>query len=166
MMLRGHIKPIWGTWHRDQDYVCRDRIYPESLYQQWLQAGHQPRNLVLHSYGQPMPMPDFILNLAHHWPGYHDFGFTIHRIDPGCYLPQHQDAYHQYRQRFDVAIENILRVVVFLEDWQPGQFNIVESTMVHSWQAGDWIGWHSDTPHSVANIGLDSRYAVIITAHQ
>ena len=58
---------------------------------------------------------------------------------------------------------NIVKLVVMLEDWRPGQFYIYGTSTYTHWQAGDvhWFDW-ANTPHSTANASHYPRYSVNI----
>jgi hypothetical protein len=103
--------------------------------------------------------------LNQYWPDYKDFGIAFHKFSPGRYLPEHSDTYEKYRKKFGLDSSQIIRILLYLEDWKPGQLNTVESHMLHDWKAGNWIAWHGASVHSAANFGLHTRYALAITCH-
>jgi hypothetical protein len=165
MMLQGHIDPCWDNSYRHLDYIDEVIKQPE-LQTQWIQAGHDPKNLIIKTYAQPNTMPDWVQLLSRYWKEYKNFGFSFHKFVPGNYLPEHKDNYAKYTKTFGVEPAQVVRILLYLEDWQPGQFNTVESQVIGNWKAGDWIGWYGDAAHSVVNFGLSDRYALAITCHK
>jgi hypothetical protein len=91
-------------------------------------------------------------------------GYSVHRTKPGHIVPEHIDHYAAYRRRFDLAsADNIIRVLIFLEDWQPGHYLDVNGRGFVNWQAGDWVSWQGAIPHRLANLGSHNRYTFTIT---
>lgn len=59
--------------------------------------------------------------------------------------------------------KNIRRLMIALEDWQPGQFLLFGNTPWLNWSAGDVIYWDYGVPHGSANMGYAPRVSVSIT---
>jgi len=72
-------------------------------------------------------------------------------------------VYDTYCRVFDVDRSDVMRAIVFLEDWQPGHYSQMSDTGIVNWQAGDYVMWSADTPHAAANIGTQPRYTLQIT---
>lgn len=164
MNTNGHIKPFWDDSYKFLPYI-EEIIKQPDLQQYWLDAGHRAENLIIETYAQPNPMPKWVSNIESNWPEYKDFGFSFHKFLPGRYLPDHRDAYTKYKEKFNIGLDQVVRILVYLEDWQPGQINTVEDTVLTHWRAGDWIAWRGNTLHSVVNFGVHNRYALAITCH-
>lgn len=165
MILHGHINPTWDNSYKLLNYKPEILKDPKE-YQRWLKVGHPAECLVINTYSQPQIMPQWAHDLLLHWPQYRDFGISFHKFNPGQYFPDHVDIYGKYREKFNVEIKNIIRILVYLEDWYPGQINTMEDLMSSNWKAGDWIGWTGETRHGAANFGDHPRYALTITCHQ
>ena len=60
--------------------------------------------------------------------------------------------------------DDIVRVTVMLEDWQPGQFMIYGNTVYQQWRAGDchFFDW-KNVPHATANASEHTRITLQIT---
>lgn len=60
--------------------------------------------------------------------------------------------------------DKIVKLVIMLEDWEPGQFYIYGTYSYTHWKAGDvhWFDWWS-TPHSTANASHKLRFSINIT---
>lgn len=166
MILQGHITPIW----QPQDYqditytlgtkteMCKRLLlqdpqdhdrYTDQQFQLW----YSDANDAMHCF---LGDQDFA------WLDHR--GISLHRAPPGHVVPAHHDQYQAYRQRMDlVDLCSIVRAVVFLEDWWPGHYLGVGDRAFVQWQAGDWVAWFGDMPHSVANLGSRDRYTLTVT---
>lgn len=73
----------------------------------------------------------------------------------------HLDVYPHHA---DAPVEQVMRVVIFLQDWEPGHFYIYGTHTLSHWKAGDFhtFKWQ-DVPHGTANAGLHPRVSIIIT---
>jgi hypothetical protein len=90
--------------------------------------------------------------------------YSIQKLEPGMLLPWHTDAYTFFRKKNGVDNTNeVIRVIVFLEDWQTGHISEVDTTVNTKYKAGDWISWTGLTPHLAANLGHTDRYTLQIT---
>ena len=60
--------------------------------------------------------------------------------------------------------ETVMRMMIQLTDWQPGQFWQYGNHNYHQWRAGDvtTFDW-ANIPHSTANAGFDPRVTLQIT---
>jgi len=103
-----------------------------------------------------------------------DIGTSYFRLTPGSCLPLHRDTYATYKELFDCKINDIIRCVVFLQEWRPGHFLQVETKngaprhyeIVANYPRLKYFWWRGDTEHSAANIGDTSRYTLQITGHE
>jgi hypothetical protein len=95
---------------------------------------------------------------------YSNLELSVLKMEPGKILPYHSDAYEFYRQTHKISnINDIRRVIVFLQDWQPGHVSEINGQPNVNWTAGNWIKWIGNTPHLAANIGHTSRYTLQLT---
>jgi|AntAceMinimDraft_12_1070368.scaffolds.fasta_scaffold04382_4 hypothetical protein len=92
--------------------------------------------------------------------------FAIHKMLPGMILPYHTDQYAYFlKTNPDITIDQVYRIIVFLEDWKPGHISEVEYDSHTKWKAGDWFFWLGKTPHMAANFGHIDRYTLQITGY-
>lgn len=88
----------------------------------------------------------------------------VQKLLPGMILPTHIDPYSYFQSMHKVSdINCIMRIIVFLEDWQSGHISEVDGVPNTQWRCGDWISWFGQTPHMAANIGSTDRYSLQIT---
>lgn len=96
-----------------------------------------------------------------------DCVYAVHSMPPGNLLPNHSDNYRSYCGRRSLDnLDSITRVVVFLQDWQPGHILQIDHQLHSNWKAGDWVAWTGTTSHLAANLGCANRYTLQITGQQ
>lgn len=79
-------------------------------------------------------------------------------------LPYHHDKYGFYFSKHkELTVDNIRRIIVFLEDWRCGHISEIAGESHNNWKAGDWISWAGSTAHMAANLGPYDRYTLQIT---
>ena len=61
------------------------------------------------------------------------------------------------------GIKELVRVIIHLQDWQPGQFMVWGNKNIQQWQAGDCIAYDKNIPHATANSSRYRRYSLRIT---
>ncbi len=92
--------------------------------------------------------------------------FAIQKMLPGMILPYHTDQYAYFlKTNPTLAISDVCRIIVFLEDWAPGHISQVANDSHIKWRAGDWFFWTGTTPHMAANLGHIDRYTLQITGY-
>ena len=91
--------------------------------------------------------------------GLEDSKGAFHIQYPGELLNLHIDK--QYEMNDDPS--KVARFFIFLEDWKPGQFMQMGTSMV-KWRKGDlmWFDW-PNMPHASANAGWEPRCLIQIT---
>lgn len=92
-------------------------------------------------------------------------GLVFYKMDTCQTLPEHQDAYTTYVEKFNVSVTCIWRAIVFLEDWKSGHYFEIDNQILMPWKAGDWVAWNNNVPHHAGNYGVESRYTMQITGH-
>jgi hypothetical protein len=88
----------------------------------------------------------------------------VYCMTPGTIMPEHRDFYKKYKSLYNLSNANdIVRIVIFLEDWKSGHYFEIDDNPIVNWKHGDYIMWKNDTPHMAANIGRENRYTLQIT---
>ena len=95
-----------------------------------------------------------------------DIGCCYYRMVTSEILPTHGDDYKLYREKFDCELDDISRIIVFLEDWKSGHYFEMCGEPKVNWKAGNYIIWKGGVEHMAANIGVDDRYTLQITGHK
>lgn len=160
-----HIPVIWDNSYKSLNYK-KEQFKDLSQLNQWLDLGYDRESLTIDTYNYPDPMPSWTNDVLKNFSHLHNIGLSFHRLRPGHYLPEHLDLYSLYKSKFSVKLENIERIVLFLENGKSGQYNTVGSTVYNNWTAGSYICWKGSEKHSAVNISTENRYVLIITGHQ
>jgi hypothetical protein len=109
-------------------------------------------------------LPENILSYIKKTFNMDGFSVSVQKMLPGMILPYHKDKYGFYlSQHTNIKINQVKRVIVFLEDWKAGHISEIAGESHTNWQQGDWISWTGTTPHLAANLGFDNRYTLQIT---
>jgi hypothetical protein len=90
-------------------------------------------------------------------------GTSYYKMMPGDLLPYHNDTYARFIKAFNVKINDIWRVIVFMQDWQPGFLFEIDSQPLNQYPAGTFVAWQGDAPHMAGNLGSLPRYTLQIT---
>lgn len=92
-----------------------------------------------------------------------NIGFSYYKMMPGDILPYHGDTYGRYRAHHGIGINDIWRIIVFLQDWQPGFLFEIEGRPVVQYRSGDFVAWRGGAEHMAGNLGRVPRYTLQIT---
>lgn len=90
-------------------------------------------------------------------------GLAFYKLSPGHVTPWHVDHYENFSNYYKVDKKDIIRRMIFLEDWQPGQIFCIERETISNWLAGDWIEWTYEHRHMGANHSDSIRYTMQLT---
>lgn len=164
--FQGSIPVSWTLEQVDSLDWIKETFNDQDMIQAWMdlygpifrtgfQADHRSR---------PMPCNNQILkDLAAHGLILDKTGFSYYKMMPGDILPYHGDTYARYRTYHAVGIESIWRVIVFLQDWQPGFLFEMQGRPIVQYRAGDFVAWRGGTPHMAGNLGRVPRFTLQIT---
>lgn len=93
-----------------------------------------------------------------------EISLSVQKMLPGMILPYHSDKFNYYLSQYpNLKINQIKRVIIFLEDWKAGHISEIDGASHTNWKKGDWISWIGATPHLAANLGFEDRYTLQIT---
>jgi hypothetical protein len=89
---------------------------------------------------------------------------AVNLFTPGQYIPLHADKYEKFIKINQLPnSDSIVRIILMLEDNEPGQFLQIENNIVSSWKAGDCFSWKSSATHAFYNLSKKNRYSLQIT---
>ena len=153
----------YDTQYRHFDYV-RQPI-KQSEIDTWQSQGYTHTEYAGVMYDSTNPMPKWVLSLGKAFYGFESdkCGYVLYAMNTGEIMPEHTDHYETYERVFSVNRNNIMRTLVFLDNWSPGHYFDIGGTTRLPWKAGDFAQWTADTPHSASNIGIKTRYTLQIT---
>lgn len=115
--------------------------------------------------GNYIKIPDLVNNIFGYVLNYFDLGdlvYTFNKYCPGMILPWHNDLYPTYSRNKKVKIDQIVRIIVFLHDPEPGHQLWIQDKFCTG-PAGSWFSWQGSTKHMAANLGEVDRYIMQIT---
>lgn len=72
-------------------------------------------------------------------------------IEPGQAIPIHTDAFYKLRQAHNVDVDQCLRYLIFLQDWQLGHFVEFDDVNITTWAKGDVWVFDYTARHCAAN---------------
>ena len=98
--------------------------------------------------------------------GWKDVGVNYYRMETGCILPLHSDIYKQYTEMFNLRLDQVERVLLFMEDWKSGHYFEVDGNPIMDYVAGTYAWWTGEVEHMAANIGKGYRYTLQLTGHK
>jgi hypothetical protein len=162
MILQGHIEPTWNIEQIKTFPYKLDSYKGEEKNALYVSKGHCEQSLHLYNCFE-QNLPTEILSLKDQFTFLKKVSLAINLFTPGQYLPLHGDLYTRYRELHNLKNENIVRIMLFLEDWVPGQICQIEKQAFTDWKSGDWYGWKNDDIHTFYNLSLEDRYAIQIT---
>ena len=88
---------------------------------------------------------------------------SFYKLSPGHITPWHKDHYKSFTKCFNVDKNKVVRRMMFLEPWQPGQFFCIERETITNWIPGDWVQWTTEHRHMGANHSNVVRYTLQLT---
>jgi hypothetical protein len=159
-----HIKPNWNIEEFYNLNYSIAEYHDSHEIDLYVSKGHIKENIGLYKYHEPNPMPscvnDYVISYFNHLE---NLAIAVNLFKPGQYLPYHSDVYTRYKEVFDVKDKTIIRTMIMLEDWKPGQILCIKSSAYTNWVAGDCYTWHDYEQHTFINLSLFDRYALQIT---
>jgi hypothetical protein len=167
MWNQGKLEVFWDDEYKNLNYRREIFNNPADI-ERWRKSGYK-QDVELFSglmcpHGEAHPeWTKQIINYFQNGLGLNDIGVCFYKMETGVILPMHSDHYNTYLKKFNVTIERIHRVLIFLEDWKSGHYFEVDGTPLYNYKAGSFAYWNGDTKHMAANIGEEDRYTLQIT---
>lgn len=115
---------------------------------------------------QMVPEPDMVhiralQKMGEYWK-FKRLRTRVHVQFPGQVFSTHVD---KLWHRNPAAPHKMCRMVIFLQDYEPGQVMVYGNSVLTQWRAGDVHIFDTlNVPHSTANMSYSPRAAMIITA--
>ena len=164
MFNKGHIEPRWNINEFKSLNYKHDTHKDDQLLDKYEESGHDRSHMTLYNYFQPNPLPDCVFDyIVPHFEELTHIGVAVNYFKPAQYLPVHVDLFGKYSAVHELDDEEITRIIIMLEDSQPGQISQVCDETIGKWSAGDWFQWDSDDPHAFYNFSTHDRYAIQLT---
>jgi len=112
---------------------------------------------------QPLSTQTVLSDLKQQGYDFDHIGTSYYKMLPGDILPYHRDTYTSFCRYHSVTTDDIIRIIVFLQDWQPGFLFEIEDTPITKYPAGTFVAWLSNASHMAGNLGRGPRYTLQIT---
>lgn len=158
---QGHLDPFWDSSYKNFSYVRQPLL--DSEIDAWKNMGYDfVKSFSGMMYDSRNPMPDWVNKFEGKF-GLQNQTYNFYKMSQLEIMPVHSDHYQTYIRLFNADPAKINRVLVMLEDWQPGHYLEVDGRGFVNWRAGDFFQWENFTPHAAANIGIEPRYTLQIT---
>jgi hypothetical protein len=167
MWSQGKIEKFWDDEFKNLNYK-REIFNNQSDIENWRNLGYK-QDVELFSgmmcpFGENHPIwTDKFVKYVEENLGLKDIGVCYYRMETGVILPTHSDHYNVYRKKFNLELNQIHRVLIFLEDWKSGHYFEVDGQPFFNYKAGTFVAWYGNTKHMAANIGQDMRYTLQLT---
>lgn len=160
---KGHIGRFWQPEDfKNLTYVKQPLM--ESEIQEWKNQGYDyVKSFSGSMYDNRNPMPEFVKRFEDIFP-YKNMTYNFYKMSQLEIMPEHVDHFQTYLKLHNQEYKNVKRILVMLEDWKPGHYLEVAGRGFTNWVAGDYFEWDSDVPHAAANIGIEDRYSLQISA--
>ena len=158
-----HIKPFWNI---DEVYSLEYEVPPDATrgFNLDMESDRLRYGSILTSNVYRGKLPSSLSSISDYFSELNNKAYAIHQMLPGSVLPYHNDKYSYYMQANQIqSINDIVRVIVFLENWKPGHLLEINGVRVPEWKCGDYVSWSGPTSHMAANLGHENRYTLQIT---
>ena len=166
MYSTGRIDPVWDMKDVESLDYFSEPFNDGKTYENWVKhynlefgIGSQADFRV----AQPAWVPDVIAALEKQNIKLNNIGTSFYKLMPGELLPYHVDHYHRYCNYHNVELSRVRRIIIFLQDWQPGFLFEIEHVPVTQYSAGRCVIWENDAVHMAGNLGFVPRYTLQVT---
>lgn len=158
------------------EYPARRQFPNNDIVERWKQNGHWYVNYTGMIREEYRGVPKWCHNIVNSlkkkyipigdkWYFMKDTSLSLYRMPPGTIMPEHEDTYPKFKELFSENDPNkICRVLVFLDDWKSGHYFELDRKPYVNWSKGNYVYWRGETPHIAANLGVEDRYTMQITA--
>jgi hypothetical protein len=160
MLKYGHVRPCWDDSYKQLPFEKQQLMQVE--LDTWRSQGYAHNSFSGSMYSSVNPMPQWVNTVAQEL-NIHKPGFVIYRMDTMDVMPLHIDHFNTYMRVFNAELHQIVRALVFLEDWKSGHYFEAGNQAYTSWRAGDYVMWTPEVIHAASNIGIQPRYTLQIT---
>ena len=159
-ILFPHNIPIeWNKKHQDLEYVSNNGTAwkgPEDFNAPNIKMG-------AHKVEEPYEWMRCVTDVIDTLP-IKNVLYAFNHFEPNSFLPMHSDLYGYYAKTYNIKdLNNIVRLIIFLDDGEPGQLLIIENNCIMNYNKGDVAYWYGRTPHLAANLCDVDRYTLQIT---
>jgi len=165
MIVTGSIKKFWNI-EKIKELPFKKEPVPN--FDSWKEAKFYPAEMVTDSQCSDKTAEELMLDWEwtkqFHISEWEMTAVCVYKLSQGKVTPWHTDHFINFRNFYKIPNDRlILRRMIFLEDWQPGQLFAIDRITHTDWSAGDWIEWTQEHYHMGANLSNEIRYTVQLT---
>jgi len=152
------------TLHRELNYKREQFNNPDDIVK-WKEQGYTHTHFTGEMYDMKNAIPEWFdfAAIQKHFDNWTDLTWSFYKMTTGVILPEHIDTFKYYKTLYQNTKGKLGRIVIFLENWQPGHYFDISGESVGAWTAGDYAWFTENTPHTAANIGKMDRYTLQLT---
>lgn len=125
---------------------------------QYIEWGYLPENT---TYGQTFDVGTNILAFAETL--FPRSSVSVIKQLPGNTIPGHSDTFYTFCRQYNVESQDVIRVNIFLEDWQSGHYFEINNNPILQWRKGDAIIINHEELHLSGNMGSTPKYTMQVT---
>lgn len=134
--------------------------YTRLQIQEWMELGW---NMNTHNGKNPLDERFPTLQKIDSYFDFDEKQSYLTQQNPFEMLPYHHDVLGSNNIPIEDVLDRGWRFLVFLTDWEPGQFIIYGNTTIDKWEAGYILGWPAvKYPHGTANVSHYTAYRLRI----
>lgn len=137
----------------DLDTWSDARVYPKSIITDSICSDKSAENLNLDWSWTDVLRVDYWKVCA----------LSFYKLSPAHVTPWHTDHYKNFKKFYNLHDEQVIRRMVFLQEWKPGQIFCIDDETITNWNPGDWIEWTPEHRHMGANHSAEIRYTLQLT---
>ena len=161
MFIKGKIKPKWNI----EDFKnLQYKLNPDDdLSEEYSSYGHNRNCMYIYNCFQDNINLDtsYIFNSFNFL---NCISIAVNLFKPGNYIPLHSDKFEKYKKIHKLNdISKIIRIILMLEDNDPGQIIQINEEVIGRWNSGEWFGWTGNDTHAFYNFSKKDRYAIQIS---
>jgi len=166
-VISGQVDPIWNLHEVENLEYFFEAFNDISAAERWKKIYNKEFSIGMQAdyrSKQPVCQADVFQSICDQGLNLINQAFSWYRMMPGDIIPEHSDTYANYCRYYNVSKSRAVRVLVLLQNWQPGFLLEVDGKSYSHYDAGTFVMWHADCPHMAGNLSSVPRYTLQITA--
>lgn len=138
----GNIEDFWSNEFKN--YIFPHRV--SAGQREHFHPNYSHTN-ILQAFGNEVPCQDQFMKAV----GAEKGSVSLICLEPGQVIPVHKDSFYKLRQEHNVDIDDCIRYLIFLQDWELGHFAEFRETCITQWKKGDIWKFDSHSEHYAIN---------------
>lgn len=142
----GNLKSFWDHDLKNHEYVRTVPFVSKNF--DHLDKTFYSKDFLLQSFNDELPLDRNLFLIS---VGSQEGSVSWTCMLPNIILPSHRDTFYMLRKEYDIEIERCFRYLIFLEDWQFGQYVGFNDMHISKWKKGDYWRFDSSEIHFAVN---------------